>query len=237
MGFSAIVAIANGEITKGAFLIIIGGIFDMLDGMTARLINASSQLGIELDSLCDVITFGSAPAFMLYKVYFYQLNEIGILFSALPLIGGTIRLARFNTQVSGFEDKKYFRGLPIPASALTIISYIAFIYNKQYLAPDVESIIIYLVTFAASAAMISDIKYENIPRYSIRYIKQYPVRFAIFNIALIICIVTQGLALFPLMVLYIVLGATRHFIRWLLWKPEAVDDIDESELEEPGPFN
>lgn len=237
MGFSAIVAIANGDITKGAYLIIIGGIFDMLDGMTARLINASSQLGIELDSLCDVITFGSAPSFMLYKVYFYQLNEIGILLSALPLISGAIRLARFNTQVSGFEDKKYFRGLPIPASALTIISFLAFIYNKQYLTPDIENIIIYFITFTCAAAMVSDIKYENIPRYSIRYIKQYPARFSIFNIALIICIVTNGLALFPFLALYITFGAIRHFILWLLWKPEAVDDIDESELEEPGPFN
>jgi len=237
MGFSSIIAISNGEILRGAILIIIGGLFDVIDGVTARLIKASSQLGIELDSLCDLITFGAAPSYMLYRTYFFQLNEIGILLASLPVLSGAIRLARFNTQVSNFEDKKFFRGLPIPASAFTIISYLAFIYNKQYLGVEIEQLLIYFITIISSSAMISDIKYENIPRYSLKYIKQFPVKFSIFNIAIILCIITSGIALFPFMLFYIIFGAVRHFIFWLLWKPEAADDVDESDLEEPGPFN
>jgi len=108
-GFAAIVYFAGGDFKRGALFILIAAIFDMLDGLVARLINAASEFGAELDSLCDVVSFGVAPSFMLYKMFFYQFSEFGILIAALPVLAGATRLARFNIQLRNLEDKIYFK--------------------------------------------------------------------------------------------------------------------------------
>src|SRR5579883_3115150 len=71
----------------------------------------------------DIVTFGVAPSAIVYKAFFYQLSGIGLILAALPAMLGAIRLARFNVQLVGF-DKDYFRGLPIPSSAILIVSYV-----------------------------------------------------------------------------------------------------------------
>jgi len=67
-GFTAIIHISDGNYDKAAIFIFIAGIFDALDGMMARLTKSTSELGVELDSLCDAVSFGLAPSFMLYKI-------------------------------------------------------------------------------------------------------------------------------------------------------------------------
>ena len=107
MGFSAIIYIADGQLYKAGLFILLAGLFDALDGIIARLLKATSELGAELDSLCDAVSFGVAPAFMLYQAYFYQFNEYGILLASLPALAGVTRLARFNVMLTSFEDKLY----------------------------------------------------------------------------------------------------------------------------------
>jgi CDP-diacylglycerol--serine O-phosphatidyltransferase len=113
-GFLSILSASEGNINYAAWLIFIAAIFDALDGMVARLTNSSSELGVELDSLSDIVSFGAAPSFLLYKTYFYSMDVWGILISAAPLIAGGFRLARFNIQLVGFS-KSFFLGLPIPS--------------------------------------------------------------------------------------------------------------------------
>ncbi len=94
-GFLSVISAANGNYNYAAWLILVAALFDALDGLVARLTNSSSELGVELDSLADIISFGAAPSFVMYKTYFYQFEAIGIVLSSLPLIAGGFRLARF----------------------------------------------------------------------------------------------------------------------------------------------
>ncbi len=194
-----------------ALFVLIAATFDMLDGITARLIKSASEFGVQLDSLSDAISFGLVPSFLLYKVYFYQFQDIGLLISALPLICGVLRLARFNIQTSAFKDKKFFNGMPIPSAAFMIISYLLFYHQNDFLSNEVKRIAIIIVTILTSVAMISTIKFYNAPRPSWAYIKENPIKSLIFLLAIILSIVSKGLFIFPFFVLYLFVSFIRHF--------------------------
>jgi CDP-diacylglycerol--serine O-phosphatidyltransferase len=124
-GFAAIVACFEGHLDRAALLIITAGVFDMLDGVVARITRSTSEFGVELDSLCDAVSFGVAPSAMLYQAMFHDWHQWGLLLASLPALAGVLRLARFNIQLTSMEDKLYFRGMPIPAGAFMIVSYLA----------------------------------------------------------------------------------------------------------------
>lgn len=236
-GFTAIINIAEGEILRGALFILAGGFFDTFDGIMARLTRSSSEFGVELDSLCDAVSFGVAPAFMLYKVHFFQYGEIGILWASFPALAGIARLARFNVQVTNFEDKNYFKGMPIPGAAVTLCSYVLFFHLSNFIPDDFKPISIFTVTIITSIVMISNIRFDNMPRPSKRSITQRPVFSILFIIALIASIASAGKLVFPFMMLYILVMSLRHFILWLKETHAAVADVDESEEAEPNPFD
>ena len=229
MGFTAIIYTSNGRFFAAAMCILIAGIFDLLDGLVARLLNATSEFGIELDSLCDAVSFGVAPSYMLYKSFFYQFGDIGILLASLPALGGVIRLARFNVQVNSYEDKKYFTGLAIPSGAFTIITYIVYYHQTQLIPEIYKPLSIIAITIITTLAMVSRIKFDNVPRPTIKNIKQKPVIFSIFIIGVLASIFTKGKFILPFMLFYIVASSIRHFYRWLKETPEAADDIDEGD--------
>ncbi len=231
-GFTAIIYIADGDFFRGAMFILLAAIFDMLDGVTARLINAASELGAELDSLCDAVSFGVAPAFMLYKIYFYQFGEYGILFASLPALAGVLRLARFNVLLSTFEDKLYFRGMPIPAAALTIVSYIIFLHNSVWIAEFYKYIILFSIIVIVPLAMISNVKFDNLPRPTKRSFQERPFVFLIFFAAIFGSVLSRGQLIFPFMVFYIATSSIRHFLKWLKQKHIPLDDFDENIEEE-----
>ncbi|HEY3251445.1 MAG TPA: CDP-diacylglycerol--serine O-phosphatidyltransferase, partial [Ignavibacteria bacterium] len=117
----SIVNTSAGEIEKGCLFIIYAGLFDVFDGIVARFTGTSSKFGVELDSLADVISFGAAPSFLLYRAYFQINDGFGIALASLVMIFAALRLARFNAQLVGF-DKNYFSGVPAPIAAITISS-------------------------------------------------------------------------------------------------------------------
>lgn len=226
-GFTAIINISEGKFTRAAMFILLAAIFDMLDGLVARLLNSTSEFGIQLDSLCDAVSFGLAPAYMLYAAYFKDFGESGIFFASLPALSGVTRLARFNVESAGFEDKRYFRGLPIPSAALTIVSYIIFYHNSEFVK-EFREIAIFGISFMTSYAMVSNIRYDSIPKPSIRNIKKKPFFFLFLSIAVIASIITSGKAIFPFMMLYLLFFAAKHFILWLKETINPEDEIDES---------
>jgi len=231
-GFAAIVYTSDGKFTTAAIFIFIAAVFDALDGVMARLFKASSEFGAELDSLCDAVSFGVAPAYMLYALYFHTLGEIGILLASLPALAGVVRLARFNVHNISFDDKNYFTGMPIPSSALTIISYVVFVHGQGYYPLSWELYIVTGLSLMTSLSMVSSVKFDNIPRPTKKSIKQRPIVSVIFIGGFILNIATSGKYIFPLMLFYILTSSLRHFIKWLRASPEAADDIDESEIEE-----
>lgn len=162
-GLISIVYTINGEFTSAAWMIFLGLIFDTLDGQVARLTNSASAFGKELDSLADVITFGVAPAILVYKCILFNFQHIGVFLVTVYAITGALRLARYNTQ-SGMVVKN-FTGLPIPGAGCLIAAFVLmkikydhpFIYN--YLA-----LLIILLAFL----MVSRITYPKQELYLVR---------------------------------------------------------------------
>jgi CDP-diacylglycerol--serine O-phosphatidyltransferase len=191
---------------------------------------------VELDSLCDVVSFGIAPSIMLYLMFFHQWLNWGLLLASLPSLAGVLRLARFNVQLSGLEDKAYFRGMPIPAGAFTIVSYLMFTHRLEFIPTDWLPILITSVTIITSLAMVSTIKYDNVPRPTAASFKQRPVFFLVFLAGLVISLVTGGKAIFPVMMLYMVGGAIRHVVNAFRARGEEEED-DTLEEPDPDPFS
>jgi CDP-diacylglycerol---serine O-phosphatidyltransferase len=114
-GFLSVGFAAQGQYKNAAILILIGMMLDSMDGRLARMLNAASELGKELDSLADVVTFGVAPAFLVYYTSFIDYGLIGYLVAALFPLFGAFRLARFNVKATA-SASKYFTGVPITAA-------------------------------------------------------------------------------------------------------------------------
>ena len=120
LGFLAITLILNGEPIKAGWVMMVGVLFDVIDGKLARLMGLSSRFGTEFDSLADTITFCAVPSVMIYNVYVEGLpNILGAVISFLPLLFGTVRLAKFNID-TGDGPKPYFTGLPTPVAATPV---------------------------------------------------------------------------------------------------------------------
>ena len=215
-GFVSIIYAHERNFFEAAILIIVATIFDALDGIMARLTKSSSEFGVELDSLSDLVSFGVAPSFLLYQIYLFQYNVTGIILSSFIMVAGGLRLARFNVQLVGF-DKPYFIGLPIPSSAITIASFVL-IYNQEgKLIPPSGDFVIPLIIIL-SFLMVSKIRYETIPKFSKKGIKDRPYSFVFVLISLIILVITNGKALFYIFVLIILLGILRYIFTMIFGK-------------------
>lgn len=236
-GFFAIVKAAHEEYAAAAWLIVLAGIFDALDGAMARLTNSSSEFGVELDSLADVVSFGAAPSFILYTAFFSEWNTVGVVLASLPALCGAIRLARFNVQLVGF-DKDYFRGLPIPSAALVLISYLVFFHiPPDSLIPDsAKPALIVGITVAVSLLMVSTVRYDTLPKFSPSGIRKHPLKFISILAGIALVIVSKGEAIFPLMALYLIYGMIRHGVA-LLRNRDDEEDAETMEQEEDSPFD
>ncbi|NNG27499.1 MAG: CDP-diacylglycerol--serine O-phosphatidyltransferase [Ignavibacteriaceae bacterium] len=206
-GFLSVISAANGNYTYAAWLILVAALFDALDGLVARLTNSSSELGIELDSLSDIVSFGAAPSFLMYQTYFYQFDAIGIVLSSLPLIVGGFRLARFIVQLVGYE-KSFFIGLPIPSSALTISTFVLAFYSEGF--SEMHSLFIIPMIIILSFLMVSNIRYETMPKLTFKGIKEKPFHFLFLIVATLLVIFTFKLGLFLIFVFMIVFGILKH---------------------------
>lgn len=124
-GFFALLAAHWGDFTAAAGCILGGLVCDMLDGRIARLLHGESTFGVEFDSLSDFLTFGAAPAFMMYALLLKDYGIFGALAALLYATGGALRLARFNAFAqAGKGSKTHFTGLPIPAAAGLLASFV-----------------------------------------------------------------------------------------------------------------
>ena len=117
-GVLAIYAVFEQKMSIAIVCISLGLIFDVLDGWTARKLNAVSSFGKELDSLSDIVTFGIAPAILAYQLVLTQLGQIGVGITLFYSIGAVLRLARFNAIQSELPT---FVGLPVPAAAVGLL--------------------------------------------------------------------------------------------------------------------
>ncbi|MCL1826786.1 MAG: CDP-diacylglycerol--serine O-phosphatidyltransferase [Candidatus Cloacimonetes bacterium] len=152
--------IAEGHIVTGCWLVTLSIMLDGLDGKMARLLKATSKIGAEADSLADFVSFGVVPGFLLWTVGLSQLGTIGFLFFIGYVICGGYRLARFNVMAGNPSIKQDFTGLPIPAAAAAIVSFVLF--NELILKDKEITLIIPVVISFLSWLMISKIPYKAV---------------------------------------------------------------------------
>lgn len=138
--------------------LLFAAIFDTFDGLVARQLGATSEFGKEYDSLADVVTFGAAPAVLVYAWGLHVLDKLGGGLAFLFLVAVSLRLARFNVQ-TGKTDYRYFVGLPSPAGALTIASLIN--YASTPVTDRRFAIVIAILTVAVAFAMVSPVRYRS----------------------------------------------------------------------------
>lgn len=133
LGILSIFASINGDFIKAAWFLVGGLACDIIDGRIARMTNTTSMFGMQLDSLSDLVSFGIAPAVMMYMLVLKTMGNIGISIAVLFVLCSALRLARFNTLAQTGEIHKHFVGLPTPASAGVIIS---FVLSYELLTPE-----------------------------------------------------------------------------------------------------
>jgi CDP-diacylglycerol---serine O-phosphatidyltransferase len=122
-GFYAIVMAMNGRFEVAAIGIFCAAVLDSLDGRVARMTHSQSAFGEQMDSLCDMVSFGAAPALIMYEWALKDLGRAGWIPAFVYIAGAALRLARFNTNI-GVVDKRYFQGMPSPAAAAMVMGFI-----------------------------------------------------------------------------------------------------------------
>lgn len=157
--YAIICAVKESRFVMSAILIIISGFFDGIDGRVARLTKTTTRFGLELDSLADVISFGVAPALLMYMWALQPYDQVGWVSAFVFVACGALRLARFNVQ-SGVIDPKRFNGLPIPAAAAMICSTVLF-FHKLDLDPTRYSTVLLIATYILSFFMVSSVKFHG----------------------------------------------------------------------------
>lgn len=213
-----------------AWLIILAGIFDTLDGKIARITKSYSEFGIEFDSLADVVSFGVAPSVLLYKLYFFRFETFGIVLSFLPLLFGSIRLARFNVQISGFE-KRGFIGLPIPMAAASIATFVLFSMNT--ILPISDPVLTLLKNYLSALVilvcflMVSTLPYDPLPKFSLKRGTANVFKLIYLVGGVIAIIFFPKLVFFPLVMFYVLFG----IFQWILCMLKSNSNEDEKSIE------
>jgi CDP-diacylglycerol--serine O-phosphatidyltransferase len=163
-GFYAIIAAISLHFTDAVIAVFVAGVLDGLDGRVARLTNTQSEFGVQYDSLSDLVSFGVAPALVLYVWSLSTLQEYGPAWGKVGWASafvfaacGALRLARFNTQVA-VADKRYFTGLAIPAAAGLVMSYLWAMDDAGWSGTQVQ-FVTPVVAVVAGLLMVSRFRY------------------------------------------------------------------------------
>jgi len=172
-GIVSILLSSQGHLTAAAWAIIAGMIMDMMDGRVARWTGCTSQFGVELDSLCDLVTFGVAPAILMYWLALEPLGRPGYAIAIFFAVCAALRLARFNLRAQTGEVSTYFVGLPVPAAAGILASFVLSyeLFDNQEVTVKTIPLLMKrmpmffhlapLIVLALSLLMISTIRYNN----------------------------------------------------------------------------
>ena len=165
-GFYAMASAISGQYEKAAMLIFVSLVLDGLDGRVARMTNTQSDFGAEYDSMADMVSFGAAPAIVMYLWSLSSLGQAGLIAAFVHLAGGALRLARFNTQLAT-QDKRYFQGLPSPAAA-AILAGLVWISEKYAYGIESWPWLVLVMTIATGLLMVSNFRYYSFKDINLR---------------------------------------------------------------------
>ena len=221
-GFFAMLLTVEGRYTDAALAIFVAMIMDLLDGRVARLMKATSEFGVEFDSLADVVSFCVAPAFMLYSLVLSQAGRIAWLGAFLFVICGALRLARFNVH-QGVTDRRYFVGLPTPAAAGIVASTALLLEGIDI--SRWQAALISVGTVVVALLMVSTFRYYSFKE--VDFARRRPAQVLVLVVMGVLIVATHPQwFLFILFSLYLLSGPTRPvWARRLLDQPQVNEKV------------
>jgi len=166
-GFYAIVMAINGRFELACIAVFVAAVLDSLDGRVARMTNSQSAFGEQMDSLSDMVSFGAAPALIVYIWALKDLGKLGFIPAFVYISGAALRLARFNVNI-GVVDKRFFQGLPSPAAAALVIGLIWVVDDAGFKGVSTIPVIAwaaFALTLYAGLSMVT-----NAPFYSFKVV-------------------------------------------------------------------
>lgn len=223
-GFFAIVQAMNGQFELAAIAVFVAMVLDGLDGRVARMTNTQSAFGAEYDSLSDMVSFGVAPALILYIWALKPLGKLGWLAAFTYCACAALRLARFNTKLDDeFQDKRYFQGLPSPGAAALLAGFVWVSYEYGVSGRDVFFGVLqwkwmaWGLTIFAGLSMVSDLRYYSGKDINL---KESVPFFVILGIMLAIVLISYSP---PELLLFVMASyALSGYIMWIQEKFEKV---------------
>ena len=226
-GFYAIVQGMNHEFEKSAVAVFVAMVLDSIDGRVARLTRTQSAFGAEYDSLTDMVSFGAAPALVMYEWALRDMGRVGWIAAFVYCVGAALRLARFNTQLS-VADKRWFTGLPSPAAAALLAGMI-WVFNDYQVRGGEVKWFAAGVTIYAGITMVSNVRFYSGKDINLRRAMPFSVAI-VFVVALLLISLEPPMVLWAVMLAYGVSG----YAYWLAqrWRRKATqkhyDDIREA---------
>jgi CDP-diacylglycerol--serine O-phosphatidyltransferase len=194
-GFYAIVMAMNGRFEHAAAAIFVAMLLDGLDGRVARLTRTQSAFGAEYDSLSDMVSFGVAPALVMYAFALKGLGKLGWIAAFIYCAGTALRLARFNTLLD-VQDKRWFQGLPSPAAASLVAGVIWVAVDNRFAGHDL-SWLAWGVTVFAGVSMVSNLRFYSGKDINLR-------RSVPFIVVILMALAMALVALDPPIVLFLI---------------------------------
>lgn len=210
-GFLSILAGTQGLWTRAAFFILMAAFFDALDGRVARLTHTQSAFGEQYDSMSDLMSFGAAPALLMYQWALQPYNRWGSGAAFIYLTCAALRLARFNVLKQTLE-KRYFQGCPSPVAACAVASAVLFYTELGFEAWRDRYMLIVMVILGA--AMVSSVRYRSFK--DLHFSSQRGFGYLVIAVATLVLFSTfPEQLLFPIFISYVVLGPLFEGFRWI----------------------
>jgi len=226
-GIWAMVLATRGEFYRAAWFIVFAGILDTLDGRVARISGTGTRFGAELDSLVDIVSFGVAPAFLMYQLEFAGAGQASWIFCYFYVMAAAIRLARFNITQAG-RSKSHFVGLPSPAAGMTLATYYPFTLTPFYRvalgAWPWHLMLTFLMIFL-TILMVSNVRYATVPKIGFRSVKGF-VGLLVMVSVVVFGVWRHDAFFFPLGIAYMSYGVLRATVLGFLEGGEGDEEAD-----------
>jgi len=236
-GVWAIVSAARGDFDRAAWLIVFAGVADMLDGRVARVTRTGSQFGEQLDSLVDAISFGVAPALIIYHLYLSEMPDSWSWIASFFYVSATtIRLARFNVEQAG-HARFAWHGLPSPSAGMTLATFHPFsqtVFFQTYLSGWAWPEIMTALMVVLGLLMMSHVLYPVVPKFGIRNLRG--ILIGVWLLSMIVAsIVVPSIFFFPALMGYISYGVVKALVLGFFERlPDRDPMLDEEEGDEAG---
>ncbi|MBN1571662.1 MAG: CDP-diacylglycerol--serine O-phosphatidyltransferase [Deltaproteobacteria bacterium] len=226
-GFFSIILSINGKFVQAVWALIFAAVFDGLDGKVARFTKTESEFGVQYDSLSDLVSFGVAPAILVYQWALTPFARLGWLGAALYVICAALRLARFNIQITTIE-KSVFNGLPSPPSALMLATTVLF-FRDTGLSLEEYRVYILVLVYLLAFLMVSNVKYSSFKELEVA--RRRPINILLLLILILILIaIKPEIMLFAIVAFFVMSGIVNLLFRLLTRKRgEQVSEVPAEE--------